>query len=91
MPITKNRKHLYPENWKEISTWTRIRAGNKCEICHAENGKPNPVTGSKVVLTVHHCDFNPQNNIEHNLLALCQLCHNRIDRKFRDYNRRKKQ
>lgn len=30
---------------------------------------------TKVVLTVHHKDFDPSNNREDNLIALCQRCH----------------
>ena len=91
MPIRKENKKLYPDNWKEISGWVRIQAGNKCEICDAMNGEPHPVTGSKVVLTVHHQDFNPQNNEPYNLVALCQRCHNRLDRKWRIKNRKERE
>lgn len=30
---------------------------------------------TKVVLTVHHIDFDKSNNLESNLIALCQRCH----------------
>lgn len=72
MPISAERKKLYPKNWKMISPWVRNKAGQMCVICDAVNGYPHPVTKSKVVLTVHHMDFNPQNNEEYNLIALCQ-------------------
>jgi len=88
MPISKAKKKLYPANWKDISWQTRAAAGNKCELCDAQNGKPHPVTGSKVVLTVHHLDFNPQNNEKYNLVALCQRCHNRLDAKKRAWNKK---
>lgn len=90
MPISEERKKLYPANWKQISAIVRIKAGNKCEICDAENEKPHPITGSKVVLTVHHLDFNPSNNEEYNLVALCQRCHVRLDAKYKTWKRRKK-
>jgi len=35
----------------------------------------------KVVLTVHHIDFDPSNNDESNLLALCARCHLIADQK----------
>ena len=81
----------YPPNWKKISAFIRfVRANNKCEQCGAENYKPNPVTGSKVVLTVAHIyDSNPYNCNGDNLKALCQLCHNRLDAKYRASNRKK--
>jgi len=73
------QKHLYPANWKEISLRIRERAGGKCEFCGAENYKPHPITGSRVVLTVAHLDHNPQNCADENLKALCQYCHLRYD------------
>ncbi len=90
MPISKENKKLYPKNWKELSAWVRLKAGNKCEMCDSHNHKPHPITGSMVVLTVHHLDFNPKNNEEYNLMALCQRCHNRLDIKFRVRNRKLK-
>lgn len=81
----------YPADWKRISLDRRQKAGNKCEWCEAENGKPHPVTGSRVVLTVAHLgtprrdgtagdkhdkhDARPEN-----LAALCQRCHLNFDR-----------
>jgi len=76
MPFHRDR---YPGNWEEISKRIRNRAGNRCEFCGAENYKPHPVTGSKVVLTVAHLDHNPQNCADDNLRALCQRCHLRYD------------
>jgi 5-methylcytosine-specific restriction endonuclease McrA len=34
---------------------------------------------SKVILTVHHIDFDKTNNTRENLIALCQKCHLRLD------------
>lgn len=76
MPFHKER---YPKNWKEISLRIRERAGGKCEFCGAENYKPHPITGSKVILTVAHLDHNPQNCADENLKALCQRCHLKYD------------
>jgi hypothetical protein len=33
----------------------------------------------KIVLTVHHIDGDKENNSKHNLIALCQKCHLRLD------------
>lgn len=74
-------KERYPENWSEISIQIRNRSGGFCEFCGAENYKPHPDTGSKVVLTVAHMDHNPQNCAEDNLKALCQHCHLTYDAK----------
>ena len=88
MPISKEKRKLYPKNWKELSWQVRALAGNECELCDAMNSRPHPVTNSKVVLTVHHLDFNPRNSELWNLIALCQRCHNRIDKKWRAKNRK---
>jgi 5-methylcytosine-specific restriction endonuclease McrA len=76
MPI--NLKDYHP-NWKEISKRIRDRADGSCELCPAEYGKPHWKTGSRVVLTVHHIDFDKMNNSDTNLIALCQRCHLRLD------------
>jgi hypothetical protein len=87
MPIKPENKAKYPKDWKLISASIRERAGNRCEgspdfpDCHAENGKPHPVTGSKVVLTVAHLDHQPENCDPTNLKAWCQRCHLHYDKK----------
>ena len=83
MPIKEENKGRYPKNWKMISEFIRFkRAGNKCEWCGAENYKPHPHTGSKVILTVAHIfDKRPENCALDNLAALCQRCHLNHDRK----------
>jgi len=86
MPISKENKKLYPDNWDDISFHIRyFRASGRCEHlidgfrCNAENGKAHPITGSKVVLTVAHLDHNPSNCDDDNLEAMCQRCHLRYD------------
>lgn len=90
MPISKEKKSRYPKDWRLRSRFVRlVRAKNRCEWCGAENGKPHPETGSKVVLTTAHVyDHNPEAASLLNLAALCQLCHNRHDAKIRAINRR---
>lgn len=80
MPIIN--KSRYPVNWREISRKRKEAVGWKCELCGAEHGKPNPRTGSKVVLTVHHIEHlegTPEDNQYPNLIVLCQKCHLRLD------------
>jgi hypothetical protein len=90
----------YPDNWKEISEYIRFeRAGNKCETCGAENYKPHPITGSKVVLTVAHIShdkddvrysadkYDPTDE-ENNLVAECQRFHLTRDAKLHARNRK---
>lgn len=78
MPI--NYKDYHPK-WKLIVRLIRKRSGNKCEgspkypDCEAENNRPHPITGSKVVLTTAHLDRIKTNNRFDNLRHLCQRCH----------------
>ena len=92
MPIHPDMKDRYPDDWEDISRRIRFeRAGNRCEHCGAENYKPHPVTGSRVVLTVAHLDHTPENNADDNLAALCQRCHNTYDAPKRHANRKHRQ
>ncbi len=93
MPIRPEMKARYPKDWKLRSRFIRFyRAKNRCEWCGAENGKPHPVTGSKVVLTTAHVfDHRPENASLLNLAALCQKCHNGHDAKMRQKNRRERE
>lgn len=95
MPIKPENKIRYSSEWATISASIRfIRAKCQCEWvengerCKAMHGMPHPITGSKVVLTVMHLDHNPENNEYGNLLAACQLHHNRYDAKHRAETRR---
>ncbi len=90
MPIRPENRARYPKDWKAISLSIRDgRAGWKCEgspaypDCRAEHGKPHPVTGGKVVLTVGHLDHVPENCDPANLKAWCQRCHNTYDMPMR--------
>jgi len=71
----------YPEDWDLIRARILKRAGNRCEWCKAENGQPNPATGSRVVLTIAHLDHNLAHSDDENLRALCQKCHLTYDAK----------
>jgi hypothetical protein len=78
MPCDYSR---YPANWKEIRAAILDRAGGACEgsprypECRAENGKPHPATGSRVVLTIAHLDHDPSHGDPERLRAWCQRCH----------------
>jgi len=81
MPILKINKARYPKDW----------AKNRCEWCGAENYKPHPVTGSKVVLTVAHVyDHRPEACSFLNLAALCNKCHLDHDRELHRQTRLKR-
>ena len=91
MPISAENRARYPKDWKAISHRIRFeRAEGRCECagecgidhagrCQAEHGKPNPMTGSTVVLTTAHLDHTPENCGDDNLKAMCQRCHLRLD------------
>lgn len=85
MPIRPEMRARYPADWKARSRFVRfVRARNRCEWCGAANGKPHPVTGSRVVLTCAHVyDHRPEAASLLNLAALCQRCHNGHDAKMR--------
>jgi len=97
MPVDYSK---YPDNWKEISEYIRfVRANNHCETCGAENYKPHPITGSKVILTVAHINpeksdirYNPEkydpDDEDNNLVAECQRCHLKRDKNLHAQNRK---
>ena len=97
VPIRPENRARYPKDWNRISREIREAAGQRCEgspaypDCRAENGKPHPVTGSKVVLTVAHLDHVPENCERDNLRAWCQRCHNTYDAPERQYRRRQRE
>lgn len=91
MPIRAERKHLYPKDWPQISRRIRFeRAKGKCEFdgCKAEHGKPHPVTGSMVVLTVAHLNHDETDCRDENLRAGCQKCHLNYDKHHHASTRR---
>lgn len=99
MPIKAENRARYPKDWKAISKRIRLdRAEGRCECkgecgiehgaiwggrCGAMNGLPNPVTGSRTVLTVAHMDHRPEHCEDDNLRAFCQRCHLRYDARGR--------
>lgn len=98
MPIRPEERARYPTDWPAISLEVRERAGWRCEgspaypDCRAENAKPHPVTGSKVVLTTAHLNHQPEDCGEPgdrpNLKAWCQRCHLTYDAPMKAAGRR---
>lgn len=80
------RKELYPDNWNEIASRIKRRAGWQCEKCGIAHNKY--IRGH--VLTVHHKDCNPANNSDGNLIALCAECHLREHARIRARIEKKK-
>ncbi|MBI1379454.1 MAG: hypothetical protein GC157_18550 [Frankiales bacterium] len=95
-PIRAENRARYPEDWKQISTGVKDRAGWRCECrgecardgyhlaedgrCRNRHGDPAFGTGSTVVLTTAHLDHTPENCDPGNLRAYCQACHLHYDR-----------
>jgi len=74
--MKRKSKSQYPPDWAEISKRVKDEAGWKCVRCE----HPHELeTG--YVLTVHHLDMNPANNVWWNLVALCQRCHLHVQAK----------
>lgn len=59
----------YPDDWKAIAERVKDEAGWCCIRCGVAHDPPAHV------LTVHHLDMNPSNNLWFNLAALCSRCH----------------
>lgn len=83
----------YPKNWKsEIRPAILKRAGNKCEICGAENKSTvyrNGDKPTKIVLTIaHFYNPDPMDCRPKNLKALCQRCHLHHDKEQHQTNAR---
>ena len=87
--MSSKYKNYHPLWESFISPYRRyIVAKNHCEKCGAENHKPHPVTGKKVILTVAHLNHDISDNRPENLMALCQRCHLNHD-KYDNANRRR--
>lgn len=67
---------LYPPDWDQIARREKERAQWMCEKCGADCAFP---ISHANVMSVHHKDHNPANNHPSNLLALCAVCHLRLD------------
>ena len=94
MPIRPENRSRYPNDWPQIRRHRLESAGYACEgspafpDCRARNGRPRPVTGSIVVLTIAHLDHTPENCAPDNLRAWCQRCHNTYDAPMRAEGRK---
>ena len=49
----------------------RERDGYVCQLCGRAQGKR--------ALSVHHIDYDKNNNVEHNLISLCKSCHSKTN------------
>jgi len=99
MPIKKEKKILYPKNWKKISNRIRFeRAESRCECvgecglhtttgrCIEKHNESAQYAKGKVILTVAHLCHDESCVVEKHLKAMCQRCHLRYDRKQHKHN-----
>ena len=95
MPIRPEKMARYvgggthSKEWKAFRASLLERAGHRCEgtpqhpDCRAENYKPHPLTGSRVILTIAHMDWDETHADPARCRALCQRCHNHWDAPMR--------
>lgn len=76
----------YPDNWREVAQAIKDLAGWHCEKCGHHH---NPRAG--YMLGVHHIDGDKGNNLDTNLIALCQRCHLRAQARLIRYGSDKDQ
>jgi 5-methylcytosine-specific restriction endonuclease McrA len=67
---------LYPPDWAAIALREKERAQWMCEQCGADCLDPSSQANR---MSVHHLDHNPHNCNPDNLIALCAVCHLRMD------------
>lgn len=75
----QKKRGQYPPEWDERRLEIKRLAGWKCENCKEPH---NPDIASGKCLTVHHLDGKKWNCSYENLVALCQVCHLRIQAKY---------
>lgn len=78
MPMKYRSK--YPDNWNKLAR--EIKAANhwQCQACDRECQKPGEAyRGGRNVLTVAHADPHSYDAPEALLVAICTVCHLRMD------------
>lgn len=94
------RRHLYPDDWEDISARVRTRARGECECrgecglhrarrCVERHGEKAKWARGKVCLTVAHLDHDKSGTDEGRMRAMCNRCHLRYDMRFRAERRRR--
>ncbi|MBE9039367.1 HNH endonuclease [Oscillatoriales cyanobacterium LEGE 11467] len=72
----------YPDNWTDIATAIKTSARWRCEKCGMaciQSGEDTSGLSRSDrairTLTVHHRNYQPEDNRPENLMALCTGCH----------------
>ena len=95
------RRELYTDNWEEISIKIRRRSKDQCECegfcglhlgkrCVERNGKKAKWANGKIVLTTAHLTHCKTDSRPKYLKAMCNRCHLRYDRLYRERFRQEK-
>lgn len=83
----RDRKHLYPPDWKQRARALKEACGWRCEHCGISQGRKRKSkrTGLPypVYLCAAHRHLHDTRNPEADLLCLCPTCHGRYDYRLR--------
>jgi 5-methylcytosine-specific restriction endonuclease McrA len=81
----------YPDgSWRRICAQEREMIYSKIRYSnYTKSGALRLFGFTRIILTVHHIDFDISNNIYSNLIALCQRCHFKADAEYHKQNRKK--
>lgn len=71
---TGMKKYPY-EFSNKLRELIRKRDQYRCQECFRHQDELYTSTGKKYKLNIHHIDFNKENNVQDNLISLCQNCH----------------
>lgn len=63
----------------------RKKYNYRCQECFREQSELITKTNKSKKLTIHHIDYNKKNNIENNLIPLCNSCHSQTNFKREDW------
>lgn len=75
------KDNRYAADWSAIATTKKQSVDWVCERCGVQCLKPGEGKGLssseryRLRMAVHHCDYDPGNNVPENLRALCSTCH----------------
>lgn len=60
---------------EKLKERVRKRDSYRCQQCFRHQDELFAKTGRKYSLMIHHIDYNKKNNVESNLISLCNSCH----------------
>ncbi len=60
---------------KQLKEFIRKRDNYRCQQCFRHQDELRTKYNRKEKLSIHHIDFNKQNNNPNNLISLCRSCH----------------